>query len=47
MCFERVDIKIEIQEAYSVMNVLSTSGFLVFTVKNCGDPKKLTMYKES
>jgi len=29
------------------MNVLSTSGFLVFTVKDCGDTKKLAMYKES
>ena len=29
------------------MNVLSTAGFLVFTVKDCGDTKKLAMYKES
>ena len=46
MCFERVDIKIEIQETQSVTNVLSTCGFLIFTVKYCGDPKKLIMYKE-
>jgi len=47
MCFERVGIKIEIQKEWSVMKVLSSSLFLVFRVKDCGDPKKLNVYKES